>query len=156
MKKISLLFLSVFCVSVFAKGKDQSIGPAGCGLGNVLFGGKSPKEKQILAATTNGTSANQLFGITSGTLNCVDNSGVAKLEAFIESNKQAFATESARGDGETLQSVAYILSCVKPSAMNEAIRSHHAEIFATDSAAQITENLRSVLSQEQVACFRAG
>ncbi len=46
-------------------------GTAGCGLGSIVIGSK-PGMMQIFAATTNGTSASQSFGITSGTSNCVD------------------------------------------------------------------------------------
>ncbi len=41
---------------------------AGCGLGYVLFSNKeNDKVTQILGATTNATSGNQTFGMTSGT-----------------------------------------------------------------------------------------
>ena len=36
----------------------------GCGLGTMVFDGKSGKVFKILGATTNGTSGNQTFGIT--------------------------------------------------------------------------------------------
>ena len=55
---------------------------AGCGLGYVLFGhGDNSKIMQILAATTNGTSGNQTFGMTTGT------SGVRKTVLFGSSKK---------------------------------------------------------------------
>ena len=55
-----------------AQGKKsfaRQYGMAGCGLGSLAF---EPGEGQISAATTNGTFYNQFFGISSGTLNCVD------------------------------------------------------------------------------------
>lgn len=44
---------------------DQDIG---CGLGTMIFEGKSGLAPKVLGATTNGISGNQSFGITFGTL----------------------------------------------------------------------------------------
>ncbi|MEO0336003.1 MAG: DUF3015 family protein, partial [Pseudomonadota bacterium] len=102
------------------------IGPAGCGLGNQMMGGE---DSQVIAAILNGTSGNQTFGITSGTSNCVDSAGMAKLDAFVEGNRVALETEAARGEGETLESVAQILQCPNAAAVSEALRSSHSEVF---------------------------
>ncbi len=46
-------------------------GPAGCGLGTaVVFPDANEWHEHVLAATTNGTSGNQTFVMTSGTLGC--------------------------------------------------------------------------------------
>src|SRR5690348_12703995 len=74
------------------------VGPAGCGLGNAVFG----DQNQVLAATTNGTSLNQMFGITSGTSNCIDSSRSAQMESYINANRVELANDIARGQGETL------------------------------------------------------
>ena len=62
---------------------DQDIG---CGLGSMLFAGQQGKGVKILGATTNGTSGNQTFGITFGTLGC-DGTGTVtsseKIALFI-------------------------------------------------------------------------
>lgn len=149
MKKLSLIFITAFAIPAMA----AEIGPAGCGLGNMVWGGK---DNQVLASTTNASSYTNMFGITSGTSNCVDGKGVAKLETFIEGNKQAFATESARGNGETLTSVAQILNCQNQGKMNKAIRANHSRIFSSESTTEISQNLRSVLAKEQVSCGTAG
>src|SRR5262245_22752963 len=66
-------------------------GAAGCGLGSVFFGSK-PGFIQVLAATTNGTSGNQTFGITSGTSNCDTGSGgSASAKVFIAANREALS-----------------------------------------------------------------
>src|SRR5690554_3540402 len=45
--------------------------PAGCGLGTaVIFPDANQWYEHVLAATTNDTSGNQTFGMTSGTLGC--------------------------------------------------------------------------------------
>ena len=49
-------------------GGAAKYGPAGCGLGSMIFDPDSGFT-QIFAATTNGTSGNQTFGISTGTSN---------------------------------------------------------------------------------------
>ena len=67
MKKYLLITIGMLLLSpsAFAAG----YGEAGCGLGSLLFGTQSGPI-QIFAATTNNSSYNQAFGITSGTSNC--------------------------------------------------------------------------------------
>ncbi|MGZ7153809.1 DUF3015 family protein, partial [Streptococcus pyogenes] len=55
-------------------------GPAGCGLGSTyVFPDANQWWQHVLAATTNGTSGNQTFGMTSGTLGCEAANGPLKL-----------------------------------------------------------------------------
>lgn len=71
------------------KAYSREYGMAGCGLGSLVMGKDGG---QILAATTNGTFYSQLFGITSETLNCVDDniSQVAhNSDVYIQFNKFA-------------------------------------------------------------------
>jgi len=66
-------FVIVFLVSLTAAVpvlSHASQKNTGCGLGSVIFKGQDALLFQILAVTTNGTSGNQTFGITTGTLNC--------------------------------------------------------------------------------------
>ncbi len=54
--------------STFWRGLADS--DIGCGLGTMVFDGQQGKVYKVLGATTNGTSGNQTFGITFGTLGC--------------------------------------------------------------------------------------
>ncbi|MBX2987924.1 MAG: DUF3015 family protein [Bdellovibrionaceae bacterium] len=116
------LFVSAALVLAFgvahAQGKrpliqdlsGQGYGDAGCGLGSVVFGSEKGA-KQVLAATTNGISGNQTFGISTGSLNC-DSAGIfAKTNDFVETNKVALETDIARGQGETLATLGRMLEC---------------------------------------------
>ncbi len=111
MKKFVFGLLSTFFLAspVFAAG----YGDAGCGLGSMVFG-DSPGFVQIFAATTNGTSYNQAFGITTGTSNC-DASGVIlaerEKEIFVANNYSSLAKEMAAGEGEGLYTLAGLLGC---------------------------------------------
>ena len=73
-KFVCLLGLGLFLTS--ASAMADGYGPAGCGLGSMIFEPDSGFT-QVFAATTNGTSGNQTFGITSGTSNCASG-GVVK------------------------------------------------------------------------------
>lgn len=88
-------------------------GSAGCGLGSMVFG-DAKGGIQIFAATTNGTSGNQTFGITSGTSNC-DASGNIKMtklqQHFVEQNYQSLIKEMAGGEGENLEAFYSLLGC---------------------------------------------
>lgn len=102
----SLLLLPI---SVFAAG----YGPAGCGLGSMVIGSK-PGMEQVFAATTNGTSGSQTFGITSGTSNCGDH-GLVNLskerEVFAQENYTSLVKEMAQGKGESLSTLASLYQC---------------------------------------------
>ena len=75
----TLLFAAAF-VAVSLSGLatvSAQYGMAGCGLGSVVI--SDDGFLQVFAATTNGTSYSQSFGITSGTSNCVEK-GVVKMD----------------------------------------------------------------------------
>lgn len=86
----------------------------GCGLGTVLFKGTSSVVTDVLAVTTNGTSGNQTFGITSGTSGCEYGATIAagkraKLFSFADKNMEEVALDVSKGGGEYLNSVADII-----------------------------------------------
>ena len=113
MKKIVLTFVAVMMVSSMALAAG---GNTGCGLGTMLFGqselGLNTVLTQILAVTTNGTSGNQTFGITSGTSDCdqpskwVSNEQVNK---FVLANMDDLAKDIAAGQGETVSPLAELM-----------------------------------------------
>ncbi len=101
--------LLLFPLSTFAAG----YGAAGCGLGSIVVGSdRGPG--QIFAATTNGTSGSQTFGITSGTSNCGDH-GLLNLskerEVFASQNYTSLVKEMAQGSGENLSILAGMYQC---------------------------------------------
>lgn len=83
---------------------------AGCGLGGQLFSGQSGVAPNVLAVTTNGTSGNQTFGITTGTLGCNENDTVsAAVDTFIDSNMERVARDMATGKGESMETLATLI-----------------------------------------------
>jgi hypothetical protein len=108
---LTLGALLLFTSPAFAAG----YGDAGCGLGSLVFG-STPGPVQILAATTNGTSYSQGFGITSGTSNCDKESSLQSAQLqnqlqFVNANFPSLAKEMAIGEGEQLTTLAGMLGC---------------------------------------------
>jgi len=136
MKKLILTFLGVMLMSpsAFAAGYGQG----GCGLGSMIFGDQAGPV-QILAATTNGTSLNQAFGISSGTSNC-DASGVILAEKegdlFVSQNFASLEKEMAAGEGEHLDTLAGLLGC--PSVKGPQFASYAQENYQTIFASEGT------------------
>ena len=99
MKKILAIALLATTSSAFA---DNDVG---CGLGTMVWAGQSGVAPKILAATTNGTSGNQTFGITSGTLGCQADGVItskARLSMFMGTNSERLARDMSAGHGESL------------------------------------------------------
>ena len=85
----------------------------GCGLGSLVIKNQNTVVLQVLAATTNGTSGNQTFGITSGTSNCDKPSNFVsndKLNKFVADNMDELALDISAGHGETLETVAKLMN----------------------------------------------
>ncbi len=114
-----------------AKGKTP-FGMAGCGLGSVLVGADGP---QLIASTTNQSLGNQVFGITSGTSNCVEPSKSVADSAqqnFIQENFSTLSKEIAQGDGNTLRAFSDTFGCSKEAypVFAQQLQSSYSEIFA--------------------------
>jgi hypothetical protein len=141
MNKFIIVASTVFVASL-AQAK-RPIGPAGCGLGNMIWG----KDNQILAATTNGSSNSQTSAITSGTSNCEDSNGVAKLESYIEANPEALASDIARGQGQTLTGLTEVLNCTHPTKVHSLLKDNYKKIYESGNtnATVISNEVRSVL-----------
>jgi hypothetical protein len=126
-------------------------GSAGCGLGSLLFE-PSTGFTQVLAATTNGTSGNQTFGITSGTSNCDSGPGSsASAKAFVQTNRSAMAKDIARGKGETISNLSALAGCRDSVAVGSKLQREFKTIFPSAGVtdAQVSDKVVSVLKSEQ-------
>ena len=132
-----LLVVMLACVlaapAAFAgNGKDNT----GCGLGTMIFKDNIDDSIliQILAVTTNGTSGNQTFGITSGTSECQKPMNIAATERvneFVVANLDSLARDIAAGGGETVSSLAELME-VPPAqrpAYYQTLQANFGEIF---------------------------
>jgi hypothetical protein len=121
-------------VSMASVAHAAKYGTAGCGLGSMLFNDDKGLI-QVLAATTNGTFYSQTFGITTGTSNCEDTAGGEEsAKAFIETNREAFAKDVARGSGETITTLTTLSGCADSAAVGAALQRNFSAIFPSSTA----------------------
>lgn len=132
----------------------QGYGMAGCGLGSVVFGPK-PGMIQIVAATLNGTAGNQTFGITFGTSNCDIPEMGHQAAMFIETNRETLAKEAARGKGETVVGLAYILKCQDAAQFGQSLQKNYESIFTGKTSYDATRAILNTIdadTQLQASC----
>ncbi len=153
MKKylIGALLLSLIPAVSFA----DNVG--GCGWGSKLFDGQKGVFPQILAVTTNGTSGNQTFGISSGTSGCTQDGVVKsawKTAAYIDANMNRLAMDMSRGSGESLDSLASLIgvSSSDKAHFNSTLQANFAQIFSDTSttSVQVLASLKAVLAEDSV------
>ncbi|WP_137818259.1 DUF3015 domain-containing protein [Pseudomonas sp. 2FG] len=118
------LILGVLSAASLLAQADQA-GGGGCGWGNMLFEGQRGLFPHLVATTTNGTSGNATFGLTSGTNGC-DSSvklgyGGRSLLAM-NGMLDSIAEDMAQGQGEALDAYATLLGIEK------ADRAHFAQV----------------------------
>lgn len=85
----------------------------GCGWGATVFKGQTGLFAHTAAATTNGTTWNQWFGLTSGTAGCdptVVVSNEYQRKMFVASNMDSLSQDMAQGRGDHLDALASLLA----------------------------------------------
>lgn len=153
MKKIIIaVVLSVVPAIAFAA--NNNIG--NCGWGSKAMEGKSGVMPQAFGATTNGTSGNQTFGISSGTSGCTQDGTVTstwKTTMFIDGNKERLARDMSIGNGETLDSLAHLIGVRNEdrAKFNRAMQENLSRIFPSENVAteQIVVALKDVLASDR-------
>jgi len=151
MKKSLLVALAGLFVSSLAFA-HHNYGMAGCGLGSKWFADDNVTS-QVLAATTNGSSYNQLFGISSGSSNCTDHGHVRSAKEatmFIETNQIALANDIARGNGETLAHLSKVLGCSDAQNVGAALQKNYDSIFSTENIkdSKVGESIIGVMKSD--------
>jgi len=142
-----------------APASGRPYGDAGCGLGSVLFGGGTGLS-QVLASTTNGSTYTQLFGITSGTSNCVDFApGPVGARSFSQTNRTVLAKDISRGRGETIATLSALGGCKDAAVVGASLQKNYRRIVpsaeVTDRA--FAENVVHVLATDSsLTCKKLG
>jgi hypothetical protein len=150
MKKIVIgaVLTSLASVSI----ADNS-GP-GCGWGSMLFEGQSGKASHILAATTNGTSGNNTFDMTSGTNGCdtshkLTYSGVSTVAYH---NMDQLSEEVAQGHGEILSTVADLFGVQAEDAavFMTVMKDNYSRIYPDTevTSQQVVEQMVEIMQQD--------
>ena len=136
MKKIISLIAAIgLTTGVYANEKT------GCGLGSLIIQNQNTVALQVLAATTNGTSGNQTFGITSGTSNCAKpNNYVSndKLNKFVSENMDELAMDISAGKGETLETVAKLMNVENNAAFSAKLQANFSNIYTSENVTSAT------------------
>ena len=148
MRAIIITVLTLFGAAALAN-------DAGCGLGSMLIS-KNSKLLQLFALTTNGSSASQAFGITSGTSGCSASGFVSndkQIEYFVEVNQDDLSREMAQGSGEKLSVLAQLNGCSSKdaqSAFAEMTQKSFEKIIPADSiqANELVQNLKKEMSED--------
>ena len=114
--------------------------PAGWGLGTaVVFKDANEWHEHVLAATTNGTSGNQTFGMTSGTLGCeAANGPLAGVQTFMDNNMDQLAMDVAKGQGETLAALAEIVGveAADQTTFNAKLQASFDSMFSAEATSE--------------------
>ena len=143
MKKLYLA--SLVLGSMMLAGNAGAVDSTGCGLGSMAWRGQKGMAPQILAVTTNGSFSNQTFGITFGTSGCDPNGrisgGTQKMVlAFIENNMEQYALDAARGEGETITTLAGIMN-MDSEKLGQISKQNFAAIFPSENAEAVDVTL---------------
>ena len=105
------LIAGLLCVGSVAAHADAA-GGNGCGWGNMLFEGQRGMAPHFLATTTNGTSGNATFGMTSGTNGCDTSVAMGyggRSWLAMNGMLDSIAEDMAVGQGEALDAYATLL-----------------------------------------------
>lgn len=152
MKK--LLAVAVLSSTASVAVADQDIG---CGLGTMIWAGKSGLVFKLLGSFTNGISGNQTFGITTGTLGCQAEGTItsrARLSMFTGSNVENLARDMSVGQGETLNVLADLMGVQEADKARffQATKANFGKIFSAEneSAGEILAAIEQVMSADSV------
>jgi hypothetical protein len=144
--------------------KAAPYGMAGCGLGSIIMKSNT-KGAQSSAATTNGYTYTTLFGIISGTSNCVDTeteSAAVEREVYISANLASLSKEAAQGEGRHLLAFADVLGCAGEESYPQFVKvsqeQHQAIFNSDDPQAVLNSYINAVKSNNQLKteCARLG
>jgi len=142
MKKILTLSATVSLIATTAFANPNT----GCGLGSQIIKNQDSVLMQIFAATTNGTSGNQTFGITSGSSGCAKPAKFVSNERtneFVAGNMELLALDISSGHGESLKTLATLLKVDDVDAFSKKLQNNFNKIYTSQniSSAELIDNI---------------
>lgn len=155
MKKMKKTLLVALLLGASSSAFAVAPGGPDCGWGNMLFAGNSGLPMHFLASTTNGTSGNATFGMTTGTNGCSTAGtltyGGQSLLAMTGVMDEV-AHDMAVGQGDALTALAVSMGIQEQDRVHfdEVMHQHFATIFPNDSvtAGQAMEHIQAVMQQD--------
>ena len=143
MKKLLVSLVAVATISGVASATVNS--QTGCGLGSMIVKDDSTAIMLALQATTNTTSGNQTFGISSGTSGCKKTKFVMneRAEEFVAANMDTLAKEISVGHGESLDTLAELLEVQDKAEFSAALQANYNRIYSSKSVkmADVLDNI---------------
>ena len=145
MKKI----LTIVAITALTATTTFANSNTGCGLGSQVIKNQDSTLMQIFAATTNGTSGNQTFGITSGTSGCAKPAKFVsndKANEFVANNMDVLALDISNGQGEALTTLATLLNVSNTEEFNTVLQANFDKIYTSEkvSSADVIDNIISL------------
>lgn len=130
MKKV---LVSLFALAITLMVSDVFANNVGCGFGTEILKGKKGKVFEVLAVTTNGTSASSTFAITSGTSGYKEGSaiGVNIVDVYVAENMESLANDIAKGDGEYLDTLAHLMKIENKVAFKNNLHKNFNKIYTS-------------------------
>ena len=122
----------------------EAPGGPNCGWGNMLFEGQRGTPAHFLASTTNGTSGNATFGMTSGTNGCSTRASLTyggKSWFAMNGMMNELSEDMAMGQGEALTTYAVVLG-VAPEDRGYFASVTHQHFNQIFSSADVTAETR--------------
>ena len=141
--------------AAWAQDKEETADSSGCGVGTILFDGQRGPAPQVLAVTTNGTFT-QTFSVTTGTMGC-NSDGVVnpptEVRMIVVSSLDGLARDTARGSGETLDSLAQAMA-IEPAdrpLFFATMRGNFARIFPSENvdAQEVWTHIYAVMVEDE-------
>ena len=146
MKKILVSAVAVLALSTSAMAANTQ---TGCGLGGQVIKDADSAIMYALQATTNGTSANQTFGITSGTSGCKKAKFVMNERAseFVASNMDTLAKEIAVGHGESIDTLAELLSVEDKATFSASLQANYNKVYTSQDVtmSDVLDNISTTI-----------
>lgn len=143
MRKILVNAVAVLALSTSVMAGVNS--QTGCGLGSMIIKDDSTAIMLALQATTNGTSGNQTFGITSGTSGCRATQFVIneRAQEFVASNMDILAKEISVGHGESVDTLAELLNVTDTVAFATSLQANYNSIYTAKNVkmADVLDNI---------------
>ena len=148
MKKILSVVAAATLISTSAIAGGNA--NTGCGLGSMIIPVQDTVATQVLGATTNGTSGNQTFGITSGSLNCTKPMKLVmndQAQKFVADNMDSIAVEVAAGQGESLDTLLSLIKVEDKVAAAATLKANFSTIYSSSdvTSAQVVDSMITVL-----------
>jgi hypothetical protein len=145
--------LSIALLGASSLAFAEAPGGPDCGWGNMLFEGQSGIGPHILATTTNGTSGNKTFGMTTGTNGCNANGKLSYGgKSLVGSIMGEFSEDVARGDGEALNAVAvmYGIEQSDRAAFSKLMHENFTTLFPSESvtAEEVMVSMNEILKAD--------